>query len=174
MNHKLIWVGLLLLAFIVPACGVLDWGMSRTGYFSKYDTNGERIYLTGTSANGPISYSGGDFGGMMGGQSMMGNSQLACVDCHGPEGRGGGALMHMAQVNAPDIRWSTLTEAEAGEHGDEAEHGMEHPPYDEASFKRAVTQSVDPGGDTLDPLMPRWQMSDQDLTDLIAYLKRLN
>ena len=50
---------------------------------------------------------------------------------------------------------------------------MEHPRYDEESFKQAVTQGIDPGGDALDPLMPRWQMSDQELNDLITYLKRL-
>lgn len=178
MNREATWVGLLLLTFIVPACGVFDWGMSRTGYFASYDTNGERIYLTGTSANGPITYTGGDFGGMMGGRGMMGNNQLACVDCHGLNARGNGPMMHMAEINAPDIRWSTLTEAEADEHGDEDghgdEHGMEHPAYDQESFKRAVTQRIDPGGETLDPLMPRWRMSDQDLNDLIAYLKTLN
>jgi len=178
MNHKQIWGGLLLLVLIVPACSPFDWGMNRAGYFANYDTNGERIYLTGASVNGPIDYTGGDFGGMMGGQGMMGNSQLACADCHGLDGRGNGPMMHMASLNAPDIRWSTLTEAEADEHGDgdghEDEHGMEHPPYDAESFKRAVTQGVDPGGETLDPLMPRWQMSDQELNDLMAYLKTLN
>lgn len=178
MKHKQIWPALILLALLLPACGGVDWGIGRTGYFANYDSNGERIYLTGTSASGPIDYTGGDFGGFMGNRGMMGSSQLACADCHGLDGRGNGPMMHMAQVNAPDIRWSTLTEAEADEHGEEDghedEHGMEHPPYDEESFMQAVTQGVDPGGDALDPLMPRWQMSDQELNDLITYLKRLD
>jgi hypothetical protein len=177
MKHQQLWPALILLALLLPACGILDWGTGRTGYFADYDSNGERIYLTGTSADGSIDFTGGDFGGMMGGQSMMGNDQLACVDCHGAQGQGDGTFMPMAEIDAPDIRWSSLTEAEADEHGDEAghedEHGMEHPPYDQESFKRAVTQGLDPGGDPLDPLMPRWQMSDQALNDLITYLKRL-
>ncbi len=147
------------LALAVTACGPIGWGGSVSG---RYASNGERIYFTGTSANGRISYSGGGFGG-----GMMGGGRLACADCHGPDGRGGRHVMHMTVMNAPDIRWSTLTEAE---HGGE---GMDHPPYDVETFKRAVTQGVEPDGNRLDPAMPRWRMSDQDLNDLIEYLKSL-
>ena len=158
MNRKLflLWAGL---GLLVAACGPLG----RDG--RRYASNGERIYFTGTSANGRLRYSGGDFGGMMGG------GQLACADCHGPDGRGGQHVMHMTAMDGPDIRWSALTEAEHGDHGDEEE--MEHPPYDEETFERAVTRGLDPGGDALDPAMPRWRTSEQDLDDLIAYLKTL-
>ena len=167
MNRKRVWWGLALLVLAVAACGPLGRGVGR------YASNGERIYFTGTSANGRISYSGGSFGGgMMGGRGMMGSGQLACADCHGRDGRGGQHVMHMAVMDAPDIRWSTLTEAEHGDHGDEDE--MEHPPYDEETFKRAVTQLLDPGGNSLEPAMPRWRMSDQDLDGLMAYLKTLD
>jgi cytochrome c oxidase subunit 2 len=166
MNRKLFWWGLALLALAVAACGTLGRSVGR------YASNGERIYFTGTSANGRISYSGGDTGGMMGGPGMMGG-QLACADCHGKDGRGGPHVMHMTAMDAPDIRWSTLTEAEHGDHGDE-EDEMEHPPYDEETFKQAVTQGLEPGGDSLEPAMPRWRMSEQDLDDLIAYLKTLD
>lgn len=126
----------------------------------RFASNGERIYVTGTSANGRISYSGGDFGGgMMGGRGMMGGGQPACADCHGRDGRGGRHVMQMTVMDAPDIRWSTLAEAEHGDHGEEE---MEHPPYDEKTFKRAVTQGLDPGGNSLGAAMPRWRMSDQD------------
>ncbi len=106
--------------------------------------------------------------------------RLACADCHGPNGRGGELVMHMTMIDAPDIRWSTLTEAGHGEHGDEEEdhteegEEMEHPPYTEETFKRAVTKGVEPDGEPLDEAMPRWRMSDQDLEDLIAYLKQIS
>ena len=101
---------------------------------------------------------------------MMGGGQLACADCHGRDGRGGRHVMHMTAMDAPDIRWSALTEAEHGDHGEE----VEHPPYDEETFKRAVTQGLDPDGNPLDAAMPRWRMSDQDLDDLIDYLESLS
>jgi len=153
----------ILLALLVTACGPLGWGGSPYG---RYASNGERIYFTGASANGPIRYSGGVSVGMMGG-GMMGGGQLACADCHGSGGRGGRHVMHMTVMDAPDIRWSTLSEAE---HDDEE---MDHPPYDAESFNRAVTQGLEPDGKRLDPAMPRWQMSDKDLDGLLEFLKSL-
>ena len=169
MKRGMTWLGLVLLALVVAACSPLGLGGSR------YASNGERIYLTGTSANGRIGYSGGDVGGgMMGSQGMMGD-KLACADCHGSSGRGGPHIMHMTSMDAPDIRWSTLTEAEHGGDGDHDEAGeMEHPPYDEETFKRAVTQGLDPGGEPLDTAMPRWRMSGQDLDELLAFVKTLD
>jgi mono/diheme cytochrome c family protein len=164
MNRELflMWWGLGLMALLAAACGPLG----RSG--GSYESNGERIYFSGTSANGRISYSGGDSGG-----GMMGRDQLACADCHGADGSGGPHVMHMTAMDAPDIRWSTLAEAEHGGH-DDGEAEMEHPPYDEETFKRAVTRGLDPGGAPLDSAMPRWRMPDTDLDDLIAFLKTLN
>ena len=134
-----------------------------------YRSNGERIYYDGTSANNRISYSGGSFGGMMGGGMTRG--RLACADCHGDDASGGGHFMGMTVMDAPDIRWSTLTAEEHGEPGDHKENAMDHPPYDAASFQNAVTQGVNPGGEPLDTAMPRWRMSDQDIQDLIDFLQ---
>ena len=105
---------------------------------------------------------------------MGGSGRLACADCHGKDARGGVHQMGMTQMDAPDIRWAALTEEEHGADGDHNEGGgMDHPPYDEATFKQAVTQGVDPAGDPLDSDMPRWRMSDQDIQDLIAFLKSM-
>lgn len=158
-------VGLLLSACM----GFGPAGQSFTG--GNYRSNGERIYYSGTSANNPISYSGGSFGGMMGGSMMRG--KLACADCHGNDARGGGHFMGMSVMDAPDIRWSTLAAEDHGEPGDHEEGAMDHPPYDEASFKQAVTQGLDPGGEPLDNAMLRWRMSDQDISDLIAFLEEM-
>jgi cytochrome c oxidase subunit 2 len=174
MRYWRIGMGLVAVALTTTACWPMGWpmGVGRGGFLGRqYASNGERIYFTGTSTRDRVSY-GLDFGGgVMGGMGMMG-VQLACADCHGPTGRGGAHIMHMVAMDAPDIRWSTLTEAEHGEQGDEGD--MEHPPYDETTFKRAVTQGLDPAGHPLRASMPRWQMSEQDLDDLIGYLKTLD
>ncbi len=155
------------IALLLGGCIGTGFGSSGPSPFGRgsFRSNGERIYYTGTSANGRISYKGGGLGGIMGG-GMMGG-RLACADCHGDDGRGGAHFMHMTRMDAPDIRWSTLTSTEH----DGAE--MDHPPFDAASFKSAVTRGIDPGGDPLDGDMPRWRMSDQDIADLIAFLKEL-
>lgn len=174
------WSWLALLGVLLLACGPLGWGAgwSRDAP-AGYASNGERIYETGTSQNGRISYSGGDFsGGMMDGRGVMGGGRLACIDCHGPDGRGRQHAMHMTVMDAPDIRWSSLAgagheesnEAAAGEHGSEE---MDHPAYTEETFALAVTQGIDPAGERLDLAMPRWNMSAEELADLIGYLKTL-
>jgi cytochrome c oxidase subunit 2 len=179
MNYKRIWLGLALLAVGVIGCNPLPGDAGGFAAGGNYASNGQRIYFTGASANDRITYTWegpgrgmmGGQGGMMGGQGGM-MSGLACVTCHGSDGRGRQNVMNSG-VNAPDIRWSTLTEAEHDQHGDD-EPDMDHPPYTVETFKRAVTQGLDPGGNSLDPVMPRWQMSDQDLNDLIDFLKTLN
>jgi cytochrome c oxidase subunit 2 len=87
---------------------------------------------------------------------MMGGS-LACASCHGPDGRGGVHGMGMMEVmEAPDIRWSTLQDE-----------------FSVDAFRLAVEDGQDPDGSIMSTDMPRWQMSDQDLSDLITFLKSL-
>jgi mono/diheme cytochrome c family protein len=50
---------------------------------------------------------------------------------------------------------------------------MDHPPFTDATIKQAITQGVDPANKPLDWTMPRWQMADQDLNDVLEYLKSL-
>ncbi len=160
-------------SLFLAACMGLGAPTGRS-IFGAYRTNGERIYYSGASANGPISYSGVSSGMMGGGGGMMGSS-LACADCHGNDARGGVHQMGMVRMDAPDIRWATLTEADHDADGDHDEGGkeMDHPPYDEEAFKRAVTQGIDPAGGPLDRDMPRWRMSDQDIRDLIQFLQNV-
>ena len=124
------------------------WG---TGSFSS---NGERIYFTSTSERGSaITYTSGPSSNNW----MMGNGQLTCASCHGPSGRGGKHNMGMMQVmTAKDIRWSALQ----GE-------------FDAEKFRLAVTKGQDPDGTQLNTDMPLWNIGDEDLADLIAYLKTL-
>lgn len=167
----IITILIVVVTLVVTACTP-----SGFGPFTRFESNGERIYFTGTSADGPISYSGGDFSPMSGrgmmGRGMMRGISLACADCHGGDAKGGQHLMHMQVMDAPDIRWHTLAaiEEEPDEHGDEGGHEMAHEPFTPETFALAVREGIDPAGRSLDAAMPRWQMSDQDLVDLIEYL----
>jgi hypothetical protein len=127
-----------------------------------FSSNGEQIYFTGTSRTGP------PITASMEGMHTMPSGRLACVNCHGPDGKGGVVRMMMASAEAPNIQYSELT---SGEH----EGGQEeHPAYTDETIKRAITEGVDPAGEPLDPLMPRWNMSDEQLNDLITFLKTLD
>lgn len=124
-----------------------------------YTSNGEQIFFTGTSSRDTISTTGGPFWfGMHGG---------GCATCHGPDGRGGQVVM-MGSFTAPDIRYKVLTGAV------KAEEEEEHEPFTDEDIKRAITRGIEPNGEELSQNMPRWQMSDRDLEDVIDYLKELD
>ena len=156
-------IAFLLLSACVPRLAPAGQGGTAWGQ-GAFDSNGERIYFTATSERGGrITSTGGPgVGGM-----MMGGT-LACASCHGPTGRGGRHIMRMQVMDAPDIRWSALI-AEAGEgHGGEAaDYGLE-------TFRSAVVEGTHPDGKPLNSNMPRWTMSEEDLNDLLNYLKSLS
>lgn len=136
-----------------------------------FTSKGEQIYFTAINERGQrLRYSGvQNFGGMMMGMG----TNLACVSCHGSDGRGGIHTMHMAVMDAPDIRYSSLSSEEDEHEGDHA-HKDEHDEYDLEAFRLAVVEGVHPDGESLSRDMPRWRMSDEDLEDLFDYLKSLH
>ena len=88
-----------------------------------------------------------------------------CVNCHDLGGRG----KIEAGVAAPDITWTELTKP----YGASFEGGRRRPAYTEESLRRAIAEGVDPGGNRLDPVMPRYRMTEQDMAFLVAFLRRL-
>lgn len=156
----LIFFGLTLL---LAACsGLSRWGSPRLTDPAPNAANGEQIYFTATSQRGGnITYSGGPrFGG-----GMMG-SYLTCSACHGPTAQGGTHRMHMYLMDAPDIRFASLAE-------EMEEHATGDDLSDLQAFRLAVSQGQHPDGEALSPDMPRWQMSDADLADVLEFLKSL-
>ena len=138
-----------------------QYGGSSFGLGQRtFSSPGERLFLTGRDANGTaVPRSNRSMTGMM----VTGGG---CADCHGPDGRGRTVGAMMGSFEAPDIRWSTLSSAQDPE-------GRPQTPFDEASFAHAVRDGVDPEGQRLKPPMPRWQVTDQEVQDLVAYLKTL-
>ena len=162
-------IALLLLTACAPRLFLVGQGGTAWGK-GAFGSNGERIYFTATSERGGriTSRGGPGVGGM-----MMGGS-VSCASCHGPSGQGGRHVMHMEVMDAPDIRWPALT-AESGEgHGvSDPGHGDNGAGYDLEMFRQAVKDGRHPDGELLNDDMPRWSMSDEDLNDLLNYLKSL-
>ena len=128
---------------------------------AKFQSNGEQIYFTGTSAsNLPIRFQSDSVH-----MEMIGGG---CVTCHGAY-REGGRLMPRFWITVPRLTPAALFE----EHKEEVEsdgHG-DHDAYTDDALRRAITAGIDPSGKLFDPAMPKWSMSDQDLDDLIAFLR---
>ncbi len=134
--------------------GMMGGGSGKT----EFASNGERIYDTGVSAKtGPVRTTGGPMWMQMHG--------AGCVTCHGVHGRGGVPVM-MGTAIPPDIRYEALI---SGEY----EPGEKGTPYTDPLIKRAITEGLDADGKPLDRTMPRWQMSEADMHDLLEYLKSL-
>ena len=81
--------------------------------------------------------------------------------------------MMMSSFDTPDITWHILTEEEEHEEDPGQEEHEEHPPYTEETLKRAIVEGVNPAGERLDDEMPRGRMSEQDLDDLVEFMKSL-
>jgi ABC-type branched-subunit amino acid transport system substrate-binding protein len=131
-------------------------GQSRA--LTPQERRGKDIYMRGESL------SGREIVAMVGEVDVPG-STLNCAGCHGLKGEGkteGG-------VTAGNLTWDNLLKP----YGHTHPSGRKHGPFTEAAFTRAVTGGVDPAGNALAVAMPRYQMSAQDMADLIAYLKRI-
>jgi mono/diheme cytochrome c family protein len=116
---------------------------------------GRAIYETG----GDVQASMGD------GLAPVPASLVPCASCHGADGRGraeGG-------VAPPDIRHAALTRP----YDVTAPAGRRHRPYDNRSLLRAITMGVDPSGNPLNNVMPRYQLSRAHAASLLAYLEVL-
>ena len=120
---------------------------------TQFKSNGERIFYTATSSSGkPIIPQG----------FRMMHGSIVCANCHGADGHGGVVRFMMATFEAPNITWGELT----------SQH-KEHEPYTEETVKDAITKGIEPNGEPLEVYMPRWQIADEDLNDLINFLKIL-
>ncbi|RJQ54578.1 MAG: hypothetical protein C4521_04230 [Actinobacteria bacterium] len=125
----------------------------------QFRSEGEMIFFTGASTDGPIARSGGPTWFRMHGGG--------CAVCHGPDGRGGRVSMMFETLDAPDVRYSVLTRPRTD--GEE-----EHEPYNEATLRRAIRDGTEPNGERLNENMPRWEMSDGEVNSVIDYLKELS
>lgn len=160
--------GLIVGAMIVLAIGVIGIAVTPALFdepvaSGPFSSSGQRIYYTGADANGPIprTLAGGGFMGF----GMMGDA--ACVDCHGEDGRGGSVGMMYGAFDIPDIRYATLTTSRS-------EEGTTVPAWTDADIVRSIRDGIEPNGERIKAPMPRWSMTDADMSDVIAYLKELN
>lgn len=129
---------------------------------------GQRIYREGiTSAGAPIQ-------AQTAALTQLSGKTVACVACHRRSGYGAsegqttvrpitaGALFaeQTLPVHSPRIK------AQLG--------SRQRPAYSPALLARAIRQGIDSEGKPLDSLMPRFALSDDDLSALVAYLGTLS
>src|SRR5690242_3887329 len=122
------------------------------------EKRGKALYLRGESASGQ------EITALLNDIDVPA-STLSCAGCHGARGEGkteGG-------VTAGNLTWSNLTKP----YGHSHDNGRKHGPFSETSFIRALTSGVDSAGNKLAVAMPVYRMPQQDMADLLAYLKQV-
>jgi mono/diheme cytochrome c family protein len=139
------------LVFFLASCG-------EEGETSPEVTLGETIYVEGTNGQGDRITRTTEMG-------VLG--QAGCRSCHGEDAEGRSIHTALGDYDAPDIRWSVISHPFPNDEG-----GLD-PAYDPTTFARAVRDGIDSGGGDLDPVMPHWDLTDQEVDALIAYLQTL-
>jgi len=119
---------------------------------------GKRLYLEG------LGVSGKTIRATVQGDVSLSGAQVTCQSCHGRSGMGTVESGKIPPAIAgkflftPDYR--TLNK-------------RQRPVYTEKTLAKAIRGGIDAAGQPLDPLMPRFQLDDNDVKALIAYLRQL-
>ena len=147
--------------------GMETWGTAWGP--GAFESNGERIYFTTINDEDHfLTYTGGPESDM-----MMGGF-LACASCHGPDGKGGSHKMYNYTMNVPDIRYPALQHRKLELETARASHlAKGNAEYNLEDLRQAVTHGKRTGGSSLNRYMPRWEISNEDLADVLDFLKSL-
>lgn len=107
------------------------------------------------------------------GVSLSG-AAAACVNCHRRSGLGGSEGQNPIRPIAGRLLFSQAKIERAGRWATPAGSTAVRPPYTRASLARALREGIDPAGRPLDALMPRYDLSDEEIAQLQAYLEELS
>ena len=145
----------------IGALGLVGFLLVDNGAVGQENTAvvlGRSIYESG------IGRDGREVAAKVHGRVPLTGAAIACAGCHGRDGRGGGE----AFVRAPDIRWFSLSKPYPARRA-----GSAGVPYDQASFAKTLRLGISPEGIRLDPTMPRFDLADDEVGGLVAYLSTL-
>jgi ABC-type branched-subunit amino acid transport system substrate-binding protein len=125
---------------------------------SPAEKRGRQIYLKGEDPRGEIKaiLSSADL--------EVPGASFACANCHGQRGDG----TKEGGLQPPPLDWETLTRQHTS-----ALTNRQRNPYDEQTLARAIKTGVDSGGASLHPGMPHYEMSAEQVGDLVSYLKKI-
>ena len=149
---------LVLFSAFLLLSGVAAYAQLANRGLTAGERRGKAIYLRGESASGK------EIKAMIGDLDVPA-STVTCAGCHGLRGEGkteGG-------VTAGNLQWANMLKP----YGHTHPNGRKHGPYDEKLFALSLVHGTDPSGNQLAVAMPRYQISPEDLADLVAYLKRI-
>jgi hypothetical protein len=104
---------------------------------------------------------------------QLSGAAAACVNCHRRSGLGGSEGRNNIRPIAGRLLLASSQSEIARRWGVPAGGAAMRPAYDRSSLGRALREGVDPAGRVLDPLMPRYALSDDEVAELHTYLEGL-
>jgi mono/diheme cytochrome c family protein len=146
----------LLLAAIILGCGSVGLAAAPVeGADAPDAAAGRRMYREG------IRPSGEPMTAIVAGDVAVFGTRFSCQNCHGRSGLGA-------------VEGAYIVPAIAGRFLYAASPQPRRPAYDHESLARALRTGVDPAGRALDPLMPRFVLSEDEVAALAVYLQGLS
>lgn len=97
---------------------------------------------------------------VVGGDVELLGTQFSCQSCHGRSGMGAAEGNIIVPAIVGDILFAPLVQPE-------------RPAYDEQSLARLLRDGIDAAGREVDPLMPRFRLTNEEVRALRVYLERL-
>ncbi len=141
---------------------------------------GRRLYWGGTGADGqPIS-------GVTQGDIHVSGAQFSCLSCHRPSGFGsseGGnyvppitapILFSPRKLDRNRLFKEFFQEVQPHSFWARVRQPRIRPGYDGTTLARALREGLDSSGAPLHPIMPRYDLADADVANLLAFLKTLS
>jgi ABC-type branched-subunit amino acid transport system substrate-binding protein len=128
------------------------------GALSPQEKRGKQIYLKGEDGTGA------EIVAALGEDLELPATSFTCVNCHGLRGEG----TREGGLQPPPLTWETLTKRQTS-----PLTRRERAAYTDATLARAISAGLDSAGARLHPGMPRYRLTAAQMSDLIAYLKKL-
>lgn len=137
---------------------------------------GESIYLNGVLGSGAL-LEGVRAGSEGAGRLATKGADAACVNCHLHSGLG--YISKERLVSVPPITGRYLYQPRTmGPEDHELTYvenvRTDRDPYTDATLARAIREGLDSSGKPLGYLMPRFDLDDREMAELVAYLKTLD
>lgn len=145
--------------FALSSAGLLASAASSAP-LSALEARGKELYLYGTQKLAPEPTV------LLGPDSTPASARFAtCASCHGEDGGG----RPEGNIVPPDIGWRQLSKPQERV----SANGRAHPAFSEETLAQAISLGIDPAGNRLDPIMPRYELLPDQMAALVAYLKAI-
>lgn len=141
---------------------------------------GQRLYLKGVGADGAPTHATTEQGATLAGP------RLGCVACHRASGFGsseggyfappitGPILFNPRKLDRGRFLANRFEQAQPQRYRARLSQPHMRPAYMQESLARALRAGVDSAGQPLDPVMPRYDLTDADVANLTEYLRGLS